>query len=354
MPPVKRIPGLPFLIRACFLAAPLFMPAKLQADAPEVLTLRVNGVQMLDATAGSGSKFVTGQATVLAVQHTSTNLTPGTNITLHYIYVPLTGNMSGQAPVPIINSGVVYTAYLGAGFSIPDLQPSDKKTSGDADKMPHEYVPAAHSQSFVPADAAPSSSSPTVPSGVPIADPDLLPTPQKSAPFAVIVLHGADLDKFVTLTQQGTQWLADIASFKDPIPIKAASGFTPAAWAYYLPPLRAPLTQPCVLLYSSGTDDSITLPGGPYSFDRALIIDRNGHLLGDVVWGIDVPGPDKPAQPQWTWSASKLTVQNPLDHSIQEIDLTPGASSQPKGLINIVVKPLERDAPGTPPPAPQK
>jgi len=146
--------------------------AQMQANAPEVVVLRVTGVKTqegkpADNSVGANPLMVSARAAVLSVTRSVSGLKVGSVIYLVYGYAPPAPGVVGATPIPIIKENTEYTAYLNGG---PGNNP---------------YFPAAGAKSFIDA-SAPSPSLPgtksAAPSTGPVADPALLPTPVNPSP----------------------------------------------------------------------------------------------------------------------------------------------------------------------------
>jgi len=278
---------------------------QMQASAPEVVVLRITTVKTEvgkpeDNSVDSAPLMVTAQAAVIRVVRTATGLKNGSVIFLLYGYAPPAAGKSSYAPIPVVKSNTEYTAYL---------------AGGPADKDP--YRPAAGAESFID-NAAPLAGSPaaTKPTG-PIADPTVLPTPDSPTPTGAPRLTRANLAQFAKINQVDGHWGVSIAN-ADPLPLQTIGDSTPTLLAYYAASIRAPATQPKVLVYQAG-ETAANTPAA-VTTERALIIDSNSHLLGDVVWAWRADDGQKPPPlPIWRWSTYKLEVEDPVTHDVQTI-----------------------------------
>jgi len=274
---------------------------QMQDSAPEVVVIRVTNVKTevgtpADKSVNTAPLMVTAQAAVIRVIRTATNLKTGSVIYLLYGHVPPSPGQSSFAPIPILNNNAEYTAYL---------------AGGPADKNP--YRPAARDQSFVD-DAAPANHPGTAKPTGPIADPALLPSPDNPTPTGVPRLTRTNLAQFAKAINTSGHWGVSIAN-ADPLPLQTSGQGAPTLLAYYPASIRAPDTQPKVLVYQTGD----ATPPTP-TMERALIIDNNGRLLGDVLWALRNPvGQTPPPLPIWHWLSYKLEVEDPGTHVAQAI-----------------------------------
>jgi hypothetical protein len=274
---------------------------QMQDSAPEVVVLRVTAVKTEAGKAADDSVqgiplMVTAKAAVIRVVHTATGLKAGDVVYLLYGYAQPVPGKSSYTPIPIISNNTEYTAYLVAG----------------ADK--NVYRPAAGAQSFI--DNAARAANGSSASG-PLADPTLLPAPDNPTPVGVPRLTHTNLAQFVKATQANGRWVVSIAE-ADPVPLQMAGNEKPTLLAYYPAAIRAPATQPKILIYQAGTTAANT--PAEVTTERALIVDGNSRLLGDVVWAWRVPDGQPPRPlPIWRWSTYKLEVEDPTTHAVQTI-----------------------------------
>jgi len=86
----------------------------------------------------------------------------------------------------------------------------------------------------------------------------------------------------------------------------------------------APAMLPKVLVYRAGTLPGGNLTTGNLTIERAVFWGADGKPMGDALWAVRTePGAKPVPQPVWTFTADKLTVENPLARTVQEISLTP-------------------------------
>jgi len=289
---------------------------QMQASAPEVLVVRITSVKTevgkpADNSVESAPLMVTAQAAVIRVIHSATNLKNGDVIYLLYGHATPVPGKSSYIPIPVITNNTEYTAYLAGG-------PKDKDS----------YRPAAGAQSFIDnSKPVASGAAETKPTG-PIADPTLLPTPDNPTPVGVPRLTHENLARFAQTSVTDGHWGVSIAE-ADPLPLQTAGKDSPTLLAYYPAAIRAPATQPKVLVYVTGGPTTNLSP--VVSTERALIIDGNGRLLGDVVWALRVAeGQTPPPLPVWRWSTYKLEVEDSGTHAVQTI-LLDGSSAPAAG-----------------------
>jgi hypothetical protein len=288
---------------------------QMQASAPEVVVVRITSVKTQvgkpeDASVDSTPLMVTAQAVVIRVIRTATGLKNGSVFYLLYGYAPPVAGASSYAPIPVVKTNSEYTAYL---------------TGGPADKDP--YRPAAGAQSFIDDAAVAANAAANKPTG-PIADPSVLPTPENPTPPGAPRLTRANLAQFAKAIETDGHWGVSIAN-ADPLPLQVIGDGQPTLLAYYAPSIRAPGTQPKVLVYVAG-ETAANTPAA-VSTERALIIDSNGRLLGDVLWAQRSVGSQNPLPlPIWRWSTYKLEVEDAVNHEVQTILLggsTPNTGS---------------------------
>lgn len=304
--------------------APNFSPTpaeyKRQQDAAaEVVTLHITSVTTQAANTESntpGALLVTAQAAVTGVMRTATNLTVGSTLYLVYGYVPSAPGAPAPPPTPVLIKNKDYRAYL----------------SGGPGKSP--YSPSAGAQSFLDPSTPDPSAIKTGPIAAPkatgpIADPSLLPTPDYPNPPGSIRLRGTQLDQLVKVMQRDNQWLASIAE-SDPVPLQMTGVTTPVAIVYYSAPLRAPVTQPSVLIYQAGVQSATPPAKGTVTIERALILDSDHRVLGDALWALRVENNMRPIPlPMWHWSEYKVDVEDADTHKVQTILLTPAPAPTP-------------------------
>lgn len=289
---------------------------QMQASAPEAVVIHVTSIKTEvgkpeDSSVESAPLMVTAQAVVIRVIRTATDLKNGSVIFLLYGHALPAPGQSSYVPIPVLKNNTEYTAYLAGG-------PPNK----------NPYRPAAGAQSFIDSAAqAANSQGATTPSG-PLADPTLLPTPDNPTPMGVPRLTRANLAQFAKTSSAGGRWGVSIAN-ADPLTLQTTGTGGPTLLAYYPAAIRAPATQPKILVYQTGDAD----PNDPRALttERALIIDDQGRLLGDVVWAWRVGDGQTPVPlPIWRWSTYKLEVEDPGTQAVQTILLDgSGALSSP-------------------------
>ncbi len=297
--------------------APDFSPSpddykRQQVVASEVLTIHVTSVTTQPASTENhtpGALLVTAQAAVTGVVRSAANLTVGSTLYILYGYVPSAPGAPAPPPVPVLIKNGDYRAYL----------------TGSPDKR--SFTPAAGAQSFIdPAQADASSSAsaagPATKPNAPLADPSLLPTPDFPNPPGSVRLRGNPLDQFVRLIQHDGQWTVSIAE-SDVIPLQTLSGAKPVLLVFYSAPLRAPITQPSVLIYEAGVQPAVPPAKGNVTIERALLVDGNHHALGDALWAQRVENNQRAIMlPLWHWAEYKVDVEDPVTHKMQTILFT--------------------------------
>jgi hypothetical protein len=292
---------------------------RLQSVAPEVVTMRVTSVSTQAAVTENntpGALLVTAQAAVTGVVRSATNLTVGSTIYLVYGYVPSAPGAPAPPPTPVLIKNKDYRAYL----------------TGGPGKTP--YSPAAGAQSYVdpstPLDPADGPAATTPKSAGPIADPALLPTPENPNPAGSVRLRGVQLDQLVKLVQHDKQWAVSIAE-SDPVPLQMLGPAKPVLVVFYSVPLRAPVTQPAVLVYQAGTLPAPAPAKGTITIQRALVLDSDHRALGDALWAQRVEDNMRPIPlPLWHWAEYKVDVEDPATHQTQTILFTPAAPASAK------------------------
>ncbi len=283
---------------------------QMQASAPEAIVIRVTNIKTevgkpADASVDSTPLMVTAQAVVIRVIRTATDLKTGSVIYLLYGYAPPAVGKSNYAPIPVVKNNSEYTAYLTGGPKEP-------------------YRPAAGAQSFIDNAMTAASGQKIGQASGPLANPALLPTPDNPTPAGVPRLTRANLAQFAKINQASGQWGVSVAN-ADPLPLQTSTTGNPTLLAYYPASIKAPATQPKILVYQTG----ISTPNNPAAFttERALIIDSNGRLLGDVVWAWRASDGQKPLPlPIWRWSTYKLEVEDPGTQAVQTV-LLDGSSA---------------------------
>lgn len=105
--------------------------ADMQNASPEFLQIRVEQVDTGWCFLICRSRNITVTATVTAVTRTATQLTVGDTITIHYKHQRPIPGFVGPSPIPILEAGQTYPAYLEVD-----------------DENPAIYTPRARGQSF--------------------------------------------------------------------------------------------------------------------------------------------------------------------------------------------------------------
>ncbi len=289
----------------------------MQDHAPEVVTLTITTVKTTAAVAdtpgaAAGALAVAARAVVTGVTRTNTDLKAGSVITLYYGYVPLKPGFTNPAPTPVVKENVTYQAFL---------------TGGGGD---NPYRAAAGAQSFLDPGAPGYSSTANAKSSGPVADPTLLATPTNPVVKGAPRLTGTALTSFVKLVQTNNHWAVTLAN-SDPIPLQVIGDATPVLLYYYGAPLRAPVTQPVIIVYRAGIQNPTPPATRVFTIERALILDGDKHLVGDVLWAPRAPDDDQPPPllPAWTWFTYKLEIEDLESKKVQTILLSgqPAAAS---------------------------
>ena len=317
----------------------------MQDNATEDVVLRIVSVKTTAAVASEPNALpgaalaVAARAAVLNVTRTATGLKAGDVITLYYGYVPLKPNADKTPtapPTPVVLENTDYRAYLAGG-------PEDKgpyRAAAGARSFLDPQAPETPAAAAAPAQARPVG---------PLADPTLLPTPTNPKPQGANTLRlassgvvpppadkGLPFDQFVKLVRPNGQWAVSIAN-SDPIPLQVIGDATPVPLYYYGAPLHTPAgqfvppTQPVILIYRAGVQPPTPPATRAYTIERALIVDRDKHLLGDVLWAPRAPddGQPPPLLPAWTWFTYKLEIIDPDTNKVQTVLLTGPPAAAP-------------------------
>jgi hypothetical protein len=260
----------------------------MQTAAPEAVNIKITSV---DTTAGKDGDQVAARAIVLSVTRSATGLARLQKLSIAYAHTPLAAGMAGPGPVPVLENGATYTAYLTGG---PDPTP---------------YAPAAGAQSFVYNVNWATPANPT-PNGW--MDIDLQKHP--------------DMASF-NLQPTGNYYTVTYSSRQGPPgtwPLLATGNPPALLHLYYNSVVGAPVQ---ILVYVGGTMPAGDPAGTILTVERAVIISLPSEKpLGDALWAVRAPtGSPALAQPTWTWSRDSLTVTNPFEKTIQTISLTPKA-----------------------------
>ncbi len=297
-----------------------------QVNAPEDIIVHVVLMKSMAAQTEDkrpGALLVEARAMVTGVTHSKTGLKIGSAIYLQYPYIPVTPGIPGAPPPELVKVNGDYRAYLSGG-------------PGDA-----PYIPVAGGQSFLnpaqdpgakPGDVATNAMvNPTFKQTGPIAEPSMLPTPDNPSPKGVVKVRDADVAVFAKVVDMGGgKWGVSVAG-SNPLPMQTIGGAKPLLLVYYGPLMRrAPPTQPIVITYQAGTEPAPPPDQGNVTVERALVLDSDKHLLGDLPWALRTSGNMRPIPlPVWQWNTFKLEVQDPTTETTKTIMLNGMPTPEP-------------------------